>query len=64
MKQFLEAPDPHFLPITDVAVRGLSRPALVTRFPFAMVNREQLVSVLAEAEAPALEAEPTEVRSA
>jgi hypothetical protein len=48
MTQFLESPDPRFLPITDVTVRGLNDPELVARFPFAMVNREQLVTVLDE----------------
>jgi hypothetical protein len=48
MAQFLETPDPHFLPITDLTVRWLSDPALVARFPFALVNRQQLVTILGE----------------
>ena len=63
MKQFLETHDPHFLPITDVTVRGLADPEFVTRFPFAMVNREQLITVLAEA-AESADGAQAEVRSA
>ena len=48
MKQFLESPDPHFLPLTELNVRWLSDPSLVARYPFAMVNRGQLVTVLDE----------------
>jgi signal transduction histidine kinase len=46
MSQFLETPDPHFLPMTDLTVRWLSDATMIARFPFAMVNREQLVTVL------------------
>ena len=53
MKQFLETPDPHFLPMTDLAVRSLIDDTLVSHFPFAMVNREQLITVIDEAASPA-----------
>ncbi len=53
MKQYLESPDPHFLPMTELNVRWLSDPTLVARFPFAMVNRVQLVTILDESAAPA-----------
>ena len=53
MKQFLESPDPHFLPITDLTVRWLSDSAMVARFPFALINRDQLVTMFDEASAPA-----------
>ena len=53
MHQFLETPDPHFLPITDLTVRWLSDPELVSRFPFAMINRRQLITLLAEPLEPA-----------
>jgi hypothetical protein len=53
MQQFLETPDPHFLPITELTVRWLSDPELVSRFPFAMINRKQLITLLAEPLAPA-----------
>ena len=52
MKQFLETPDPHFIPLTDLLVRWTSDPTLVTRFPFALVNREQLISLLDEPASP------------
>ena len=48
MTQFLESPDPHFLPITDLTVRRRNDAGFIARFPFAMVNREQLVTVLDE----------------
>jgi hypothetical protein len=53
MVQFLESPDPHFLPITDLTLRWLSDPAMIARFPFAMVNRDQLVTILDETSSPA-----------
>jgi hypothetical protein len=46
MKQYLENADPRFLPLTELHVRWLSDPDLVARFPFALINREQLVSIL------------------
>lgn len=52
-KQFLESPDPHFIPITDILIRWTSDPRLVTHFPFAMINRQQLISVLDEPATPA-----------
>ena len=52
MSQFLESPDPHFLPMTDLTVRWLSDSAMVGRYPFAMVNREQLVTILDETDSP------------
>lgn len=53
MKQYLESPDPRFLPMTELNVRWLSDPTLVARFPFAMVNRDQVVTVLDESASPA-----------
>jgi hypothetical protein len=52
ISQFLESPDPHFLPVTDLAVRWLSDPAMVGRYPFALINREQMVTVLDETQSP------------
>jgi hypothetical protein len=46
MAQFLDAPDPHFIPVTDLTVRWLSTSTLLARFPFALVNREHLVTIL------------------
>lgn len=48
MTRFLEGPDPHFLAITDLTVHWLSDSAPVDSFPFAMVNRDQLVTVFDE----------------
>ncbi len=48
ISQYLESPDPRFLPITDLTVRWLSDAALIARFPFALVNRGQLVTLLDE----------------
>jgi hypothetical protein len=48
MSQFLETPDPHFLAMTDLSVRWLSDPTMTARFPFAMISREHLVTVLDE----------------
>jgi hypothetical protein len=53
MKQVLESPDPHFLALTELAVRRLTENTLVIRFPFALVNREQLISILDDNAAPA-----------
>lgn len=64
MTHFLESPDPHFLPMTDVTARGLSSAAMVARFPFAMVNRQQLVTVLDESEPSSGDLAQTEARSA
>jgi hypothetical protein len=70
MTQYLESPEPHFLPITELTVSWLSDPTLVARYPFAMVNREQLVTVLDESSLPAGDSAPdsaaaeAEVRSA
>lgn len=52
MKQFLESPDPHFIPVTEMAVRWLNDPAMAARFPFAMINRAQLVTILDESTLP------------
>jgi hypothetical protein len=46
MKQYLESPDPRFIPLTDVSVRWLSDPTLMNRFPFGLINRDQLITVL------------------
>jgi hypothetical protein len=64
MAHFLEATDPHFLPATDVTVRWMSSPAHVARFPFALVNREQLVTVVEETEQATHDLVREEVRSA
>ncbi len=45
IRTFLESPDPHFLPMTDVVVRWLADDTVVNHYPFALVNRGQLISV-------------------
>jgi hypothetical protein len=62
--QFLEANDPRFLPITELTVRRLSGSGLPERFPSAMVNREQLVTLLEDAELAESDVSRREVRSA
>ena len=65
MGQFLETPDPHFLPVTDVTVRWVTNPTLVARFPFALLNRQQLLTILDEPEAAtAREEEPAGIEAA
>jgi hypothetical protein len=53
LQQYLETPEPYFLPITEVTVRWLSDPTLVARVPFAMVNRRQMITILDEPTTPA-----------
>src|ERR1035437_8874413 len=60
MKQYLESAEPRFLPLTELHVRWLSDPSLVVRYPFAMVNRAQLVTVLEESNFPAGDTANTE----
>jgi hypothetical protein len=50
--QFLEASDPRFLPITELTVRRISGSGLPERFASAMVNREQLLTLLEDVELP------------
>lgn len=52
MQQFLESPDPHFLAITELTVRWRNDAMLVSRFPFALLNRQQLITILDEPTAP------------
>ncbi|MGZ6266589.1 MAG: hypothetical protein ACXWN4_06765 [Candidatus Limnocylindrales bacterium] len=54
MKEYLEPAEPRFLPITEVTVRWLSDPALVARVPFAMINRQQMITILDEPSAPSV----------
>lgn len=52
MQQFLESPDPHFLPMTDLVVRWLMDETLVSHHAFALINREQIISVFEEPAKP------------
>jgi hypothetical protein len=53
MKQFLQMAEPRFLPITGLTVHWLDNQQLVARYPFAVVNREQLLTILDEPVSPA-----------
>jgi hypothetical protein len=50
--QFLEAADPRFMPITELTIRRLSGSGPLARFPSAMVNREQVVTLFEASEEP------------
>ena len=52
LQQFLETPDPKFIPVTDLVIRWTDDPAVMARFPLGLINREQLVSLLEEQDAP------------
>jgi hypothetical protein len=52
MKQFLQMTEPRFLPITELTVRWLDNPRLAAHFPFAVVNRTQLLTILDEPTVP------------
>ena len=45
---FVDATDPKFIPMTDVRVRWLSDRKLATRYPFALVQRSQILGVATE----------------
>ena len=64
MKEYLEPAEPHFLPITEVTVRWLSDPTLVARVPFAVINRQQMITILDEPSAPADDSTQDEGESA
>ena len=62
MKQFLQTPEPHYLPITDVTVHWLDNPQLAAHFPFAVINREQLITVVDEPETSSAQTESHDQR--
>lgn len=45
---FVDATDPKFIPMTDVRVRWLSDHKLAARYPFALVQRTQILGVATE----------------
>jgi hypothetical protein len=45
---FVDATDPKFIPMTDVRVRWLSDRKLAARYPFALVQRSQILGVATE----------------
>jgi hypothetical protein len=45
---FIDASDPKFIPMSDVRVRWLADRRLAARYPFAMVQRSQILGVATE----------------
>ncbi|MFI5261537.1 MAG: hypothetical protein ACHQZR_03160 [Candidatus Limnocylindrales bacterium] len=45
MMAYLDASDPHFIPMTDVRVRWLADRRLAGRYPFALIQRIHIVGV-------------------
>ncbi|HSL97778.1 MAG TPA: hypothetical protein VK831_04315 [Candidatus Deferrimicrobiaceae bacterium] len=45
---FVDATDPRFIPMTDVRVRWLADQKLATRYPFALLQRSQILGVATE----------------
>ena len=45
---FVDATDPKFIPMTDVRVRWISDRKLAARYPFALVQRSQIIGVATE----------------
>lgn len=45
---FVDATDPRFIPMTDVRVRWVSDRKLAARYPFALVQRSQILGVATE----------------
>jgi hypothetical protein len=45
---FVDATDPKFIPMTDVRIRWLSDRKLAARYPFALVQRSQILGVATE----------------
>jgi hypothetical protein len=45
---FVEATDPKFIPMSDVRVRWVSDRKLATRYPFALVQRSQILGIATE----------------
>ena len=45
---FIDATDPKFIPMTDVRVRWVTDRKLAARYPFALLQRTQIVGVATE----------------
>jgi hypothetical protein len=41
---FIESSDPRFIPMTDVRARSLADRRIITRYPFALLNRRHMVA--------------------
>jgi len=44
LSSFIESTDPAFIPMTDVRTRSLADRRIITRYPFAMLNRRHIVA--------------------
>ncbi len=44
---FIESPDPRYIPMTDVRTRSLADRRVITRYPFALLNRRHIVAATA-----------------
>jgi hypothetical protein len=44
---FVESPDPLFLPMTEVRTRSLADRRVISRYPFALLNRRHIVAATA-----------------
>lgn len=44
LTSFVESPDPAFLPMTDVRTRSLADRRVISRYPFALLNRRHIVA--------------------
>lgn len=44
MAGFVDASDPHFVPVTDVTVRSLADDRIVSLYQFVLVNRSQMIA--------------------
>ena len=46
IEQFLESVDPQFLPMTDLRVDWLGNPAIASHFPFGLVSRRHIITLM------------------
>jgi hypothetical protein len=44
LSMFIESVDPRFIPMTDVRARSLADRRVITRYPFALLNRRHMVA--------------------
>ena len=47
-KQFVDSTDPRFIPMSNVRVRWLADRRLAGRYPFALIQRSQILGVATE----------------
>ena len=41
---FVDATDPHFVPVTDATVRSLTDDRIVSHYPFVLINRKRMIA--------------------